>query len=191
MDKLEIMHITASVVTISLAFSIGALYAGLPAFLSSFPIVLLTLGVGFVLHEMAHRWMAKRYGCWAVYRAWKPGLAFAVGLALMTGGRFVFAAPGAVHIGGKYLTPKESGMIALAGPIMNIIVGVFFLLLFSTAADPLVKIIGGTGAWINFFLAFFNMIPFPPLDGSKILQWNTMAWLLPMAVAAFFSYVVF
>ncbi|MCD6522704.1 MAG: site-2 protease family protein [Candidatus Diapherotrites archaeon] len=189
MDSLEAMHIITSVITISLAFSVGALYIGINSFIASFPIVLLTLGTGFVLHELSHRFVAKKFGCWAAYRAWLPGLALAVGLAVMTGGRFVFAAPGAVYIGGKPLTVKENGIISLAGPLANIATAIFFLLI-ANSPNTIIRTIGYTGAYINFFLAFFNMLPFPPLDGSKVLQWNTIAWLVPIAIAGFFVYMV-
>jgi len=177
------MHIATSVVTISVAFSVMSLYTGgLFAFLGDFPIVFVTLGLGFVLHELGHKYTAMRYGCWAFYRAWLPGLALAVGLALFTGGAFVFAAPGAVYIGGPHITRKQNGVISIAGPLVNIVLGVLFLLLAATT-DGLLAAVGGVGAGVNFFLAFFNLLPFPPLDGSKVIEWNVMIWLLAIATS--------
>ncbi|MBN3037669.1 MAG: site-2 protease family protein [Candidatus Diapherotrites archaeon] len=189
MDSSEASHILVSVFMLSLAFSVNALYAGLPSFIASFPIVLLTLGVGFVAHELSHRAVAKRFGCFAFYRAWVPGLMLALGLAVMTGGRFLFAAPGAVHIGGRHLTPRQSAMVSLAGPGMNLLVGLVFLML-TTSSTFLVRQVASVGAYINFFLAFFNLIPFPPLDGSKIINWNVGVWGAAIGVAAFFVYFV-
>lgn len=37
---------------------------------------------------------------------------------------------------------------------------------------------------LNAFLAFFNLLPIPPLDGSKILAWNAPVYIAAMAVAA-------
>jgi Zn-dependent protease len=178
------MHIATSVITISIAFSVMSLYTGgLFSFLGDFPIVFITLGLGFVLHELGHKYTAMRYGCWAVYRAWLPGLALAVGLALFTGGAFVFAAPGAVYIGGKPISRKENGVISIAGPLINITLGVLFLLLAAVSGDSLLRAVGGVGSSVNFFLAFFNMLPFPPLDGSKVIEWNVGIWLLAIATA--------
>ncbi|MFH1240586.1 MAG: site-2 protease family protein [Candidatus Diapherotrites archaeon] len=45
-------------------------------------------------------------------------------------------------------------------------------------------------AYINMFLGLFNMIPFPPLDGSKIFRWNPIIWaavFLPF-IGAFLFY---
>lgn len=183
----EIIQIIVSWFTISLAFSISAVFAQgfLPAFTTSFPIIAVTLGVGFVFHELGHRWLAKKFGCIAFYKMWLPGLALALGLAVMTQGRLIFAAPGAVLIGGKRLTLKEEGLVAIIGPVTNMIAGTLFLLLGLWAApNSLLEIIGGVGSYVNFFLAFFNLIPFPPLDGQKVLQWNPMIWMLAIGISA-------
>src|SRR5438093_1616122 len=40
-------------------------------------------------------------------------------------------------------------------------------------------------AYINIFLGGFNMVPIPPLDGSKVLAWNPAIWVLVIAGIAF------
>lgn len=192
MEKNELVQIIISWVTISLAFSMTALQAPnlFPAFATRFPIILVTLGVGFILHELAHRWLAKKFGCIAFYKMWWQGLALALGMAVMTGGRLIFAAPGAVMIGGKQLTRREYGLIAVIGPVTNMLVGTMFLLL-AIAARPytLLATVGAVGAYINYFLAFFNLIPFPPLDGNHVLQWNPAVWALCMGIAGYMAFV--
>ena len=170
--------------TLSLAFSMNAAWAGLPQFMVSFPVVLLTLGTGFIFHELAHRYVARKLGCWAAFRAWFWGLAVALGLAILTGGRFVFAAPGAVYIGGRVLSTRENGYVSIAGPLMNIIVGIGFLVLMLSYPNSIIGYIGTMGAYINLFLAAFNLIPIPPLDGYKVMQWSVPVWLVAMAIPA-------
>ena len=108
------------------------------------------------------------------------GLVLAVVMAVFAG--FVFAAPGAVYIYGKNLTREQNGRIALAGPATN----AFLALAFLTVAFlvPSLSGLARTGASINAFLGLFNLIPIFPLDGSKILAWNSRVWLATAAVLA-------
>jgi Zn-dependent protease len=39
-------------------------------------------------------------------------------------------------------------------------------------------------AYISFFMAFFNLLPLPPLDGSKVIAWSLPAWAVSIAIAA-------
>ncbi|MCB5265311.1 MAG: site-2 protease family protein [Candidatus Cloacimonadaceae bacterium] len=65
---------------------------------------------------------------------------------------------------------RDSGLTALAGPASNILIAVLlsvFYHLFSMF--PIVQYILMYVIFMNLLLAFFNLIPVPPLDGSKIL----------------------
>ncbi len=165
MEQREITDILISVITISLAFSIP--------FFQDFFKILLTVGVGFVLHELGHKYTAIRYGCHAFYKMWVEGLVLALGLAFITGGQFIFAAPGATYIYKQNMTRRENGIISLAGPVVNIFLGLLFFYL--AIATPW-KDLGALGFRINIFLALFNLLPIPPLDGSKVFGWNKTAW---------------
>ena len=175
--KNELRDIVISIVTITLAFYF--LLAKMGNY-HSFVAVFLGVGLGFVLHEMGHKFAAIHYGCIACYKAWMQGLIIALLFAIFT--PFVFAAPGAVYIYKPGLTRREDGIISLAGPFMNLVVAFFFLaLLIGTAYQNM-------ALWIfkvNAFLGLFNMIPFGPLDGSKVFRWNTGIW------GAFFLVFIF
>jgi len=65
-------------------------------------------------------------------------------------------------------------LVAVAGPAANLILGVVFGLLYRLAASyldssNLLAIFLSYGAYLNFLLCLFNLIPIPPLDGSKAL----------------------
>jgi Zn-dependent protease len=173
--KSEVAQMLISVITISLAFSIG--------FRASFPMILLTIGMGFVLHEIGHKLVAIRFGCKAFYRMWVPGLILV--FMFIPFGIF-FAAPGAVYIFKHGLTRRENGLISLAGPVVNVILAlIFFYLMFL----PSLQELGMWGFKINLFLAMFNLLPVPPLDGSKVIGWSPFAWFVVIGTAAvlFFS----
>jgi Zn-dependent protease len=178
----EIVHLVASLLVLTIAFTYPDL---IPQALLA---AAFGVGIGFLLHELAHKFMAQRYSYVADYEASPMGLMMALGLSLATHGGFVFAAPGAVMIRGKraYYNPledrywdshqaaKELAYISVSGAVVNLVLAVSFLIATFSVA-PLV-----TGAHINVFLAAFNMIPFGPLDGAKVWQYNRSLWLTVM-----------
>jgi len=131
-----------------------------------------TVGVGFLLHELAHKVVATRLGRVAEFRADYGMLALAVGAGLAG---FIFAAPGAVVHGGRPITERENGLVSIAGPVTNVLlVGVFLPLL----VVPGLTRVGQLGVSINALLAAFNMIPFGPLDGRTVLSWSRAVFSL-------------
>jgi Zn-dependent protease len=170
---------------------IRALLAGiqtsvvLEALAVGFVISMATAGVGFLLHELAHKVVAIHYGQVAEFRA-DYSMLF---LAVMAGfAGFLFAAPGAVYHRG-FVTKREQGLIALAGPVTNVGLVVVFgvLWLVGGATTSIVATVGWLGVIINALLAGFNMIPFGPLDGKKVMNWSRPVWVAtagPMIIGA-------
>jgi Zn-dependent protease len=135
-----------------------------------FFVAFLTAGLGFMLHEIAHKIVAQGYGLFAEFRAYYNGLWLAL-LFSMFG--FIIAAPGAVYIRGHNITKEKNGKISLAGPATNIVLASIFLIsLLIFGREGLLGIIFEYGLSINSLLAVFNMIPILPFDGAKIKDWN-------------------
>lgn len=128
-----------------------------------------TVGVGFLLHELAHKLVAVRFGQLAEFRADYGMLALAVGAGLAG---FLFAAPGAVYHKGR-ITSRQNGLIAVAGPLTNVALAGLFLPLLTV---PGLVRAGQLGVTINLLLAGFNMLPFGPLDGRKVLSWSKVVF---------------
>jgi Zn-dependent protease len=155
-------------------------------------ISLITVGVGFILHEMAHKFTAIRYGYWAEFRKDNTMLLIAVVMSALIG--FVFAAPGATVIyspEGRVMSRKENGIISASGPAINLLLcALFAVLVFASGGisglqnGNLIAIVGLAGVQINAMLAGFNLIPISILDGRKVFAWNIPVFLV-MAAAAF------
>jgi Zn-dependent protease len=151
---------------------------------------MITVGVAFILHELAHKFTAIRYGFQAEFRKDNLMLLVAVVLAAVVG--IVFAAPGATMISGTTITPKQSGKISAAGPFINLILCIpFAIILFvSGSLDPaitsqtLLSLIGMVGLQVNAMIAAFNMLPVSVLDGRKVLAWNPAIFIV-LIVASF------
>ncbi len=182
-SKYEKEQLTESIGILTVAFTL-ALSDGLAAVMNSPEILFNTLPLafgavmtGFLLHELAHKWMAQQYGCWAEYRGNRNGLLFAL---LMSSFGFLLAAPGAVMVSGR-ITERQNGIIAAVGPISNIIIALtaFPIYIFTVGLESPVSLIGELARFIviiNLILGGFNMIPIQPLDGSKIIVWSKYAY---------------
>lgn len=176
----EIRDLLISIVVLSFVFS--------RFLVETFPITLFVVIIVFASHEiLGHKFVAQHYGFDAEYKMWPLGLFLGIITALLPGG-FAIAAPGAVYISPykkgfafrvSHLTKKHYGIISLAGPLINIVLAISLLSLnFIYPLDLFLLT-----ARISFFLAFFNLLPIPPMDGSKIMNWNMSIWLIVTAVA--------
>jgi Zn-dependent protease len=166
-----------------------------------FGIALLTVGIGFILHEMAHKFTAIRFGYWAEFRKDNTMLVVAVAMAALVG--FVFAAPGATVIytnpyEGRGLTREENGKISASGPVMNLLLCIAFAALLlaggglaALRTGNLLAQIGLAGIQINAMIATFNLIPISILDGTKVWAWNkaVFAVLIIASVAILYTAV--
>lgn len=182
MDTAELGDIVLSTVVLAFVFA----YPFGAGFYQTMLVALVAVGTGFAFHELAHRYLAKYIGCEARYMMWKEGLALAVIMRVTLG--WVFAAPGAVYFSPfsrhrGLIGRMEQGLIALAGPMTNVLVALGFLSLFFLLhpQNELATSILANGLYINLTLAFFNLLPFPPLDGSKVFAWNPLYWGLAIA----------
>ena len=192
----EILEFAIMVVWMGIAFGIffaGGLNAfkNLVALRTAILESLVVVFFAFVLHELAHRIAARRYGFHAVFHVWIPGLILAMGGALIG---LLFAAPGGVYIQAQNTVENRAklGKSALVGPVVNMFLAVVFAvftLVFaafiqsyasSTGASwvKTVEDIGVMGLEINALLAFFNLIPWGFFDGFKVFQWNKKVWII-------------
>jgi len=213
----ELTDLFLAFIVLSLAF--GWVFGGAGNIVEMFMVASVAVGTGFILHEMAHKFAAQRYGYTAEFRASTFGLMFTVLTAAMG---FIFAAPGAVVIGRRMSTEspyahrpdahkytreddrywdvhdtrvREELVISIAGIVVNMLmVCIFIMVLFVTpaavASSDILFLIIYLGIYVNIFLAAFNLIPFGPLDGAKILACSPIAFGVA-AVVVFGSFIWF
>lgn len=197
-SKVEIRDILISILALSVAFTI--LYRRNSSILGFFEYYLgdsmkyfglfgLSVAIvvlSFLFHEFGHKFVAQKHGLWSEFRMWPAGLFLTLITSILG---FLFAAPGAVMIYGN-VDSSTNGKISIAGPAVNLVMSAIGIL--GCLAT------NGTGwvvfflmlANLNAFLALFNLLPIPPLDGSKILPWNLPIWICAIALAAVELYMV-
>jgi len=186
----EIRDIIAALLALTVAFSWIIYVPDGKGFFYYLGFAAVIVVAGFFVHEMSHKIAARRYGCWAEFRADYRGL----GLALVTAYfGILFAAPGAVWIRGN-ISRDENGKISIAGPGSNIAVSTACVVLLLTGT------VGSSGTaydvthyllYFNAFLAAFNMIPVMPFDGSKIWHWNKPIYVAALIAAGLLFYLGF
>lgn len=152
----------------------------LALFESFLPIAAVGVTLNFVLHELMHKFLAQRYGAMAEFRTIYMGLVITIFTSLFG---FLLGMPGATFIYTNSFTKKQNGLVSLIGPLTNLAIFVVFLAL-SFALNPPANSYLATGInfiiYISVFLAFFNMLPISPLDGSKVLRWNIPIYVATM-----------
>jgi len=136
-----------------------------------FVLALIVITPAFVFHEMGHKYMAERVGLNSRFLLWETGLLISLILSLF---HMLFLLPGAVYIYGGYPSKEDNGKISLAGPLVNILLAIIFGIMAITL--PSFAPLFWLAARLNLHLAFFNLLPIPPLDGFKVIQWNFLIW---------------
>lgn len=149
-------------------------------------IMVVALVFSVVIHEMAHGYAANWLGDPTARLQGRlsanplvhidPFMSIILpGLLIMTGSPFLFGAAKPVPYNPYNFTNQKWGeaIVAAAGPGINLVIALIFAVLVRLSdilslPDTFVAIAVQV-IILNIFLAFFNLVPIPPLDGSKIL----------------------
>lgn len=185
--KNEIRDLIIAFIVITIAFAISTVGLDLHGFISILPIIVIGVGIGFLFHELGHRYVAIKYGYRAEFKAWPLGLVIALASAFIG---FVFAAPGSSQVYADNISDEINGKISIAGPMANLALSIIFIVVValiypftSNSIIELIFLICTVGFSVNNFLAAFNLLPFYSLDGTKVLKWDVKIWSIIFAIS--------
>ncbi len=164
------------------------LHERITMYLSILPIFLVSL----TIHEYAHGWVAYKCGDDTAKRMGRLTLnplahiSFFGTIILPLIAHFGWAKP--VPVNFSVLTKRDIFKVAAAGPAANILLAVVLALgvhLFGLKASSAVGNFVLMGILFNLILAVFNLLPIPPLDGSKIVYAHLKS---PWAIRAYMNF---
>lgn len=150
-------------------------------------LILIILFPSFVIHEYAHAWTANRLGDPTAKSMGRLTLnpirhvdlfgtvllpVLLIGLRLLGSPFPPIALAKPVPVNFARLRNPKRGIIyvGMAGPAVNVVVALVASLLLQLSPHPYVETVLFIVIYINLVLAFFNMVPIPPLDGSRLVM---------------------
>ena len=149
-------------------------------------IYIIPLLFAITLHEAAHGWVASKLGDHTARMMGRVTLnpvkhidpigTILVPLVLIiTSVGFIFGWAKPVPINFRALRSQKSGMIlvALAGPGANFLMAIGWVIVAIISINinqPILLKMAGIGIFFNILLAVFNLLPIPPLDGSRVIS---------------------
>jgi len=185
----ELKHLgIAAALVIGIGYSMFLYYFGF-SFWSSAATLFFSvfMTASFLIHEIAHKVAAQKSGLWAEFRLtlWGSVLTF-ISVFLP----FKMISPGAMMIGGQISNAKDMLKISIAGVITNMVLAVTFLALVFIVPVTEFTLAFAFLAYINSFMALFNLLPFGILDGYKIFMLNKKIWaaaFIPSLILVIFT----
>lgn len=155
-------------------------------------VAVLPLVFAITVHEAAHGWVASKLGDPTAKQLGRLTLnpiphidpvgtiILPIAMLLLSGFIFGWAKPVPVNIRNFHEPRKDMALVALAGPASNLMMALFWGLMWKLAvilpdsmhwfAVPLL-LMGKIGITFNLILMVLNLLPLPPLDGSRVLSW--------------------
>ena len=157
------------ILTLGIGYIFSGIYKKSYGFdLEDFKLSVIVAAPAVVLHELAHKFLAILFGLQSTLHASFLGLALGIFLKSINS-PFIIFIPGYVSV--PPADPLITGIIALGGPIVNLILWISSILAlkFIDLSQKWIIIMALTKR-INIILFLFNIIPFGFFDGAKVLN---------------------
>ena len=184
----EIRDLIISFIVLSICFTISTVKMNCYGAISILPIVTVGVGIGFMLRELAQKFVAIKYGYNAEFKMWPLGLLITFISSLLG---FVLAFVGSIKIDEDDVPDEIKGRTAVAGPMANMALALLFIVI-ATLIYPLkihssvfnlIFLINTVGFSVNSFLAAFNLLPLWTLDGLNVFKWDVKIWIVTFVLA--------
>ncbi len=183
---------------------------GIIATLFTLPAVLIAI----TFHEFAHAWMADKLGDETPRMQRRLTLnplshIDPVGFILLLFAGFGWGKPVEINtrnFNQNVSMEKGETLVSLAGPLMNFILAIIFAIIlgavymflpssfFSNTTGNLIYILLQECVIINIGLGVFNLLPLPPLDGSKIFinlfSYNVRRWIMEHEMVFYYAFLI-
>jgi len=152
------------------------------ASLTAVSVYAIVLTLSFFAHEIAHKVTAQRRGLWAEFRLTMWGVVLTLVSMLLP--VFKIISPGAMMVSNS-ANLEDMGKVSVAGPAVNIFLSavLFGGALSSVTFAPDLAVVLLLAAFLNGYMAVFNLIPIGILDGFKIFSWNKKIWATMFAIS--------
>lgn len=162
------------IMTLALGFIFSGLFQGRKLVRKvfdseGFKFAVMVTAPAVVLHELGHKFVAVFFGINAVFHAAYFWLVIGIVLRLANF-PFIFFIPGYVSYPIGAGTNMQSALVALAGPLTNLIIFVIASLLLKRTKNKKQFMLVYLTKQINLFLFIFNMIPIAPFDGGHFFS---------------------
>ena len=206
----RIIYIILAIMVLSMVVQ----YLANPGMLFSLLISVPGVLIAITFHEFAHAFVADKLGDDTARREGRLSLnpfdhLDPIGTVLLLFAGFGWGKP--VHVNPSNYTRKMSmekgeALVSIAGPIMNFLLAIIFSIVYygiykftgmafiTTTIGGLIMSMIGSAITINIGLGLFNLIPLPPLDGSKVIKpflpYNAKQWFINNEYIFYIVFVV-
>lgn len=184
----EIVVLLISPLVLAAAFILAEKTWNLPAAIGIYVII---AAVAMIARDLVQKMVARHYAIPSELRFWGLGTL----ILFFTGGYFgnVFGAATRFDLN-ESIANEESGaarkkvaFVALAGPVISIVLAAAFISLFPLGG--LFYLVAITGFSMNLMSAAYAMMPFIPMEGADVYRWHAKVWLL-MFVPLILGYMI-
>jgi hypothetical protein len=135
-------------------------------------VIIVAAGITIVVSEMVRRFAARHYKAETEYKFWDAGAIILIITSIL---HQPFSRPARTIINKPgELGARKQGIIAMAPCVASLLLSIVFLLLLAYGNNY--EMLGREGFKMGMMLCVYSLMPFEPMDGKRVINWNKWAW---------------